>query len=103
MATRLIDLATVLRSKNAGPLFVTFDVMFDSYETFARVKDSGVLTQELVAGIYNVDPKDVSIIPYDIVKSIKITIPRSEISGSLSDTDVYGCQQHVPLSNVMIP
>ena len=49
------------------------------------------------------DAKDVSIIMYDIVTSLKITIPRKEISGSLLDTDVYGCQQHVPLSNVMIP
>ncbi|MBA1336164.1 MAG: hypothetical protein HPY66_2123 [Firmicutes bacterium] len=100
---RLIDLATILRSKNAGPLFVTFDVMFDNQEDYERVKNSGVLTQDLIADIYDVNPKDVSIITYDIVTSLKITIPRKEISGSLLDTDVYGCQQHVPLSNVMIP
>jgi hypothetical protein len=101
--TKLIDLATILRSKNAGPLHVTFDVMFDNQYNYERVKESGVLTKELISEIFGVDAKDVSIIMYDIVTSLKITIPRKEISGSLLDMDVYGCQQHVPLSNVMIP
>lgn len=35
---KLIDLATVLRSKNAGPLYVTFDLMFDKKETYERVR-----------------------------------------------------------------
>ena len=100
---RLIDIADVLRSKNAGPLFVTFDIMFGNKQAFDRVKNSGVLTPDLIGSIYEVDPADVSIITYDIVTSIKITIPRKDISGSLSDTDVYGCQQQVPLSNIMIP
>lgn len=100
---RLIDIADVLRSKNAGPLFVTFDVMFGDKQSFERVKNSGVLTPELIGSIYGIDPADVSIITYDIVTSLKITIPRKEISGSLDDTDVYGCQQQVPLSNVIIP
>jgi hypothetical protein len=77
--------------------------MFDNRNIYERVKESGVLTRELISEIYDVDAKDVSIIMYDIVTSLKITIPRKEISGSLLDTDVYGCQQHVPLSNVMIP
>jgi len=100
---KLIDLATILRSKNAGPLYVTFDIMFDNQDNYERVKRAGVLTKELISKIYDVDAKDVSIIMYDIVTSLKITIPRKEISGSLMDMDVYGCQQHVPLANVMIP
>jgi hypothetical protein len=101
--TRLIDLAAILRSKNAGPLFVTFDIMFDKKELYEKVKNSNVLTPELIGRIYGVKPEDVAIIMYDIVDSLKITIPRTEISGSLADTDVYGCQQQVALSNVMIP
>lgn len=100
---RLIDLATILRSKNAGPLFVTFDVMFDDQNNYERVKKSGALNKESIAEIYNTAPENVAIIMYDIVTSLKITIPRKEISGSLLDTDIYGCQQHLPLANVMIP
>ena len=100
---KLLDLATVVRSKNAGPLYITFDVMFPDKEAFERVRESSILTDRYVAGLYDVDSKDVTIIMYDIVNALKITIPRKEISGSLADTDVYGCQQQVPLSNIVIP
>ena len=100
---RLNDLATILRSKNAGPLNVTFDVMFDDREKYLRVRESGVLTPEAVGALYDVSPDQVRIIFYDIVDALKVTIPRKVISGALEDTDVYGCQQQVPLSNLMIP
>ena len=37
---RLADLAKVIRSKNAGPFELTFDVLFDSEEAYVRVVDS---------------------------------------------------------------
>ncbi len=101
--TRLNDIAAILRSKNAGPLSVTFDIMFGTPEDYQRVRDSGVLTPALIGEIYQVDAGQVDIINYDIVHSIKVTIPRRSVSGALDDTDIYGCQQQVPLSNVMIP
>ena len=100
---KLLDLATVVRSKNAGPLYITFDVMFPGKEAFERVRESNILTDRYIADLYDVDSRDVTIIMYDIVNALKITIPRKEISGSLADTDVYGCQQQVPLSNIVIP
>lgn len=100
---KLNDIAAILRSKNAGPLTVTFDIMFACKEDYLRVRDSGALTKAAVSELYNVKEEDVDIIPYDIVDSIKVTIPRATISGALDDTDIYGCQQQVPLSNLMIP
>lgn len=101
--TRLIELARVLRSKNAGPLCLTFDVMFDTYEQLDYVMRSGALTPEAVAALYGTAPEDVSILRYDIVNSVKITIPRAFPSGSVFDTDIYGCQQHIPLGNLDVP
>lgn len=100
---RLVDLATVLRSKNAGPLYVTFDIMFDNEKVYKQVINSNVLTKQLIGEIYNLKQEQVEIINYDIVTSIKITIPREHISGSLLDMDIYGCQQQSQLSNIIIP
>jgi len=100
---KLNDLAEILRSKNAGPLNVTFDLMFDDREKYLHVRDSGALTPEAISTLYDVSPDQVMIIFYDIVDSMKVTIPRKIISGALEDTDIYGCQQQVPLSNLMIP
>ena len=44
----------------------------------------------------------IDIISYGVVNSIKITFPRKNISGSLDDNDIYGCQQHMPLANIEI-
>ena len=100
---KLNDIAAILRSKNAGPLNVTFDIMFDKREAYLRVMNSGVLTPKLIAELYDVPEKYVDVIGYDIVDSIKVTIPRKVISGALEDTDIYGCQQQAALANIMIP
>jgi len=41
--TRLVDLAQVLRSKNAGALLCTLDMMFEDEDTYRRVRDSGAV------------------------------------------------------------
>lgn len=96
----LIDYTTVLRSKNAGPLYITFDLIFPDRETMEYVKDR--LDAAQIAAAYDADPQTVQIIPYGVVNSIKITFPRKHISGSLADDDIYGCQQHGPLAKLMI-
>lgn len=102
MARKLIDIARILRSKNAGPLFTTFDIMFDTKEELEQVLRSGAVTRERIASLYGVAVQDVSIITYDIVNAFKITIPRIHISGDIEDNDVYGCQQHLMLANILI-
>ncbi len=102
MAT-LSELTSVLRSKNAGALLCTLDLMFEDQATYERVRDSGVLSQELIASLYQVSQNEVSIIPYDVAMAIKVTVPRLVPSGSFGDTDVYGAQQHGPLLTVEIP
>jgi len=70
----LMDLASILRSKNAGPLNITFDIIFKDQETFCKVKNSGVINKKLISQLYKVDEEDVLILEYEVVKAIKITI-----------------------------
>jgi hypothetical protein len=51
---RQIELARVIRSKNAGPFELTFDIMFLDAETYERAKRSGVIDAELFAWLYAV-------------------------------------------------
>jgi hypothetical protein len=101
---RIYDLAEVMRSKNAGPLYLTFDLIFPGAAVYRRVLDSGVLTPELVSELYDVDRESVSIVAFDAANAIKITIPRTgPTSGAPGDRDVYGAQQHEPLIGIRIP
>ena len=97
---KLIDYTKILRSKNAGPLFITFDLIFPTNEEMHYVSQR--LTKEMVSQAYDVPVEKIDIIVYGVVNSIKITFPRKNISGSLQDTDIYGCQQHIPLANILL-
>jgi len=104
MAQRLDELAKVIRSKNAGPFELTFDVMFDDPAAYERVKKSGVINARRIAEAYRVRADDVLVCrPYDPAVAFKITIRRPVGSGDIEDRDVYGCQQHVPLTRLEIP
>jgi hypothetical protein len=97
------DVASVCKSKNAGPFELTIDVVFDNIETFRRVKATGVLCPALFARLYSVPEEHVLFTPYDAAFAFKATLPRLLASGDFGDTDVYGCQQHAPLLDVDLP
>src|SRR5678816_1978700 len=57
--TMLAELARLIRSKNAGPFELTFDIMFDDAATYERVKRSGAVSREAVAARYNLPASEV--------------------------------------------
>lgn len=97
---KLIEYTKILRSKNAGPLYITFDLIFNTLDDMKYVEER--LKKESIAKAYSVDISKIDIISYEVVNSIKITFPRKNISGALADNDIYGCQQHMPLANIEI-
>jgi hypothetical protein len=99
---QLQEIAEVIRSKNAGPRRLTLDLVFRDDRDFHRVAQSGVLTRDLIAGLYGVDPSVVDIINYPLGRAIKISIPRRITAGDPGDRDVYGAQQHSPLLEIEI-
>ena len=98
MKVKLTDITDVVRSKNAGPYELTFDIMFQTEEWFRRVADAGVINADLICKLYRIAPEDVlNIVAFAPAKAIKVTIRRPISSGALGETDVYGAQQHAPL------
>ena len=100
---KLWQLAKLVRSKNAGPFVLTVDVMFDDGATYQRVKDSQVLSREIVAGIYRLPPEEVLFFECDNALAIKFSLPRLVFSGDLGDSDVFGGQQYAPLLDIEVP
>ena len=102
--TTLYELADVIRSKNAGPFFTTIDLLFDDREIFNRVVASEILTPDLIADLYGNKAADINIVIFHAAHAIKITFPRiGATSGAPGDRDVYGAQQHGPISGVEVP
>ena len=93
----LWEFTKLIRSKNAGPFELTFDIMFKDENCFREVMSSGKLSTELIAQLYRVDLKQVRFWVIESLLTVKISIPRPVFSGDVEDTDVYGGQFHGPL------
>tara|TARA_Y100000588_G_C13728597_1_gene700432 strand:- start:84 stop:395 length:312 start_codon:yes stop_codon:yes gene_type:complete len=94
---KLVDLAHVVRSKNAGALHLTIDLIFEDMVSYARVCDSGALTPRSLAPRFGLSDNQVTIFHCEEALAIKITVPRRMRSGDAADSDVYGAQQYAPL------
>ncbi|MBI4185119.1 MAG: DUF4387 domain-containing protein [Proteobacteria bacterium] len=99
---KLMDLARVVRSKNAGPLKITLDLMFEDEARYQRALQSPALSPGAIAPLYGLARSQVEVIPYRPALAIKVVMDRTVPSGSLGDRDVYGAQQHAPLLEVEI-
>ena len=100
---RISSLAKVIRSKNAGPFRTTLDLFFDDPESYRKVKDSGVLTRELIAELYRQPLERVEGVYFvDAAMGIKITLTKEYPSDNFRSRDNYGAQQHVPLLEIEI-
>lgn len=102
--TRLRDLAKFIRSKNAGPFRVTFDVIFEDKNAFDRVRVSKAITPESIARAFGIPESQISsLFEVPMANAYKITLRRPIVQGAIGETDVYGCQQHVPLMDLPVP
>lgn len=101
--TTLARLARLIRSKNAGPFELTFDIMFDDADSYERVKRSGAVSREVVAACYRLPADQVKFFYCDAALAIKASIPRPFTQGDLRDSDGHGGQQYAPLLDIEIP
>ena len=99
---RLLDVARIIRSKNAGPTTLTIDLMFNDEASFKRALAAPSLSPAAVAARYGLEPSQVEVISYPPAVAVKIVMDRKLVAGEPGDNDVYGAQQHGPLLDVEI-
>lgn len=96
----LSDLVLKVRSKNAGPFWVTIDIFCGSKQAFQDV--SSRLPTERVAALYKA-PLD-TIKRFDIadLNVVKFSLPRPVIQGSREDRDMHGAGWAVLLEEAVL-
>jgi hypothetical protein len=97
------DLAEQVRSKNAGPFWITLDVFFKDAQDYGFITGSGILSPQAIGRLYRVDPASVKYFELPALHVVKISFPRPVIAGSFEDRDLHGGQQHVPLAALPLP
>lgn len=86
--TKLSDIAKKIRSKNAGPFWLTIDIFCDTPEAFqqaCQIADSDRVAAKLGTS------RDV-LKRYEIanLNVLKFSLPRPEIQGTRHDRDMHG-------------
>lgn len=97
---KLIDIARVIRSKNAGPTTLTLDLLFNDEAGYKCALNSPAMQPAAIAPLYGLRADQVRLIPYPPAIAIKIAMDRKIVAGNPGDRDVYGAQQHTPLLEI---
>lgn len=87
---KLQDQVLKVRSKNAGPFWVTIDIFCGSRDAFDRVVPR--LDTARIAALYGTDLQLVKRFDITDLRVVKISIPRPVIQGSATDRDMHGAQ-----------
>lgn len=81
-------LVSKVRSKNAGPFWLTIDVFCGDAAVFERVRAG--LRDDVVARLYGVDRQLLKRFDIPSLNVVKFSVPRPVIQGTRTDRDMHG-------------
>ena len=96
------DVCRHVRSKNAGPFWVTIDLFFDGADNFAKYAMSESLSPELIERLYCTNPALVKRIAVRKLQVLKISYPRPHPQGWMGERDMHQGQSFARLLEVDI-
>lgn len=90
MSTRVRDYVQQVRSKNAGPFWVTIDIFCGTEEAYERV--SRLLSTAQVVDAMQQPEQIIKRFDIPALHVVKFSIPRPVVQGHHSDRDMHGAQ-----------
>ncbi len=91
-----------IRSKNAGPFWITLDIFCSDQDDYLKIKNSPNMNKKVIGNLYEVDPEKVKIFFVDSIFVIKVSIPRKVPQGDKYERDMHGGQQYIELSELAL-
>ena len=88
-----------IRTKNAGPFWITIDVFCADAAAFARLNSA--LTTAMVAQALNADLARVQRFDIAALNVIKFSAPREVVQGSRADRDMHGASYAVLIKELV--
>jgi hypothetical protein len=98
--TQVADIAQKVRSKNAGPFWVTVDVFCGSAEAYETLRNG--LKTEAIAALYHQPTQLLKRFDIPDLNVIKFSFPRPVIQGHRSDRDMHGAQWSTLLAELTL-
>lgn len=97
---RLSEVCRHVRSKNAGPFWITIDLSFIDRTAFDDYAGAPQLQAASIAKLFGVNPALVKHFPIESLLVLKISYPRRKPQGGALERDMHGGQQYVRLLDV---
>lgn len=91
-----------IRSKNAGPFWITIDAFCKNEKDAERVANAFEREKKYIAGAFQVKEEDLEIYCLKDICVAKISMPRVPIEGSRNERDMHGGQQYVSLLDIEV-
>lgn len=89
-----------VRSKNAGPFWITLDLFFGDRAAFDRTIGAESLQPAAIAALFGVEAAQVRRFEVTDLLVLKISYPRPGPQGGVLERDMHGGQQYVRLLDV---
>jgi len=97
---KVSEVCSHVRSKNAGPFWITLDLWFPDGASFERHAGAPALQPDAIAALYEVEPSLVKRFAIPQLRVVKISYPRVRPQGGAMERDMHGGQQYVRLLDV---
>lgn len=97
---KLREVCRHVRSKNAGPYWITVDLFFADKELFDRYADSPEIGAAAVGTLLGVDGAQIKRFALSDLYVVKLSYPRQHAQGGAIERDMHGGQQYVRLLDV---
>jgi hypothetical protein len=97
---RLSDRVLKVRSKNAGPFWVTVDVFCGTSDVFEQVRQE--LRTEAVAALFQQPSQLIKRFDIADLNIIKFSFPRPVAQGARTDRDMHGAQWAILLAEFQV-
>lgn len=94
---KLRDICSHVRSKNAGPYWITIDLFFPDRAALEAHADSPAIDNAAIGLLFDVDPARVKRFVVPDLAVLKISYPRRDPQGGVMERDMHGGQQYVRL------
>ena len=89
-----------IRSKNAGPFWVTIDIFcLDAESLKVILKEIDV---DLISTMFKINKRKIKIFKIDNLNVIKISFPRTVVQGHMNDRDMHGAQYSLLLKEFLL-
>ena len=91
-----------LRSKNAGPFWLTMDAFCNSKEDTHAVAACFTKNKKTIAEMFQVKEEEIKIFDLQDIMVVKVSFPRRPVEGSRNERDMHGGQQYVSLLDLEV-